>query len=84
MITPLKATRYAPKLSLRGEIFVSTRQSICALAALSTLHVDRHRLRLRDDAVFSYLILLKNLLNLRVVENVLRAPKKNLTPKSLL
>ena len=43
------------------------------LGHLNALQVDRRRLCLRDDAVFSYLILLKNLLNLRTVENALRA-----------
>ena len=44
-----KVTRHAPKLSLRGETFVSTRQSICTLANSGALQVDRRRLRLRDD-----------------------------------
>ena len=38
-----KMTRHAPKLSLRGETFVSTRQSICALANSIALLVDRRR-----------------------------------------
>ena len=59
-----KVTRYAPKLSLRGETYVSTRQSSVPWPPLFY------------NNPFNLLILIKNLPNLRMVESALRARQK--------